>query len=310
MHERAAQWLWLQARSASGVPIWWDGWRLRAEGRTEPQSTWARYGEDNAGRWKASDGRGVERPAGARAVGGRWEAADHDTGRTFEACQSGRGDPAGRWEKGAPDGRDPQPARNGQRGIWRMGKTEGRRSDQAFRQKGEKHADPSWRMGEEVTKSRRGTRTISEKGTAAGRTGGMVFPGTIADRVEAIARAFAGLEVEVHHGQAREILPQPGEVEGHVYPASAPRTWVYLDPPYEKCTGYGWHCPRAEVLVLAQRWADAGAVVAVSEAEPLQLAGWHHLDLTRAGGKPEWLTLSRAPARRPKRQAALFGGMP
>ena len=86
--------------------------------------------------------------------------------------------------------------------------------------------------------------------------------------------------------------------------------FVYLDPPYVGATGYGWDLPRAEVLALARRWRDAGAVVAVSEAEPLDLDGWHHLEITRPGGKPEWLTLSRAPARLPERQRALFGGRP
>lgn len=64
--------------------------------------------------------------------------------------------------------------------------------------------------------------------------------------------------------------------------------------------------PRAEVLALALRWRDAGAVVAVSEAEPLELEGWHRLELTRPGGKGEWLTLSRAPARVPERPLLLF----
>lgn len=288
LHERGAQWLWLQARSASGVPIWWDGWRFRNEDRIEPQSTWGRYGEDNAGRWKASDGRGVDRPAGARAVGGRWEV-----GKT-----EGRTSSQGAWQKGNV-GRV-QPAANGQRGdepgSWRFaGRPDRVQEDRPACMSSDKTL-AGWRMGEEVTKARRGTRTISEKGTAAGRTGGMVFPGTIADRVEAIARGFAGLEVQVRHADARGIEVGPG--------------FVYLDPPYVGATGYGWDMPRAEVLALAQRWADAGAVVAVSEAEPLALPGWHHLELTRTGGKPEWLTLSRAPARRPERQFALFEGRP
>jgi len=62
------------------------------------------------------------------------------------------------------------------------------------------------------------------------------------------------------------------------------------------------------VLALAQRWQAGGAVVAVSEAVPLEIDGWHQIELTRPGGKPEWLTLSRTPARLPERQLALFGG--
>lgn len=82
--------------------------------------------------------------------------------------------------------------------------------------------------------------------------------------------------------------------------------FVYLDRPYLGATGYGWDLERGLVLELARRWADAGAVVAVSEAVPLDLPGWHKLELTREGGKPEWLTLSRPPAVLPQRQADLF----
>lgn len=284
LHERAAQWLWLQARSASGVPIWWDGWRavagdgsreatdrgedLRWPGHQAQRDTW-RMGEERKKSqkgdvWMASDGRGQPRPAGARAVGGR-------------------------WEHGSSRGRPAQPI--GQRGrpeqAWRMGKTEARTTDQAAWQKGE----------------------------SRGRTGGMVNPGTIADRIEAIAQAFRGVQVEVHHGDAR--LPEGacgpgwnGTLYGHwARLADLARTYVYLDPPYQGATGYGWDCPRESVLVLARAWERAGAVVAISEAVPLDLEGWHHLELTLRGGKPEWLTLSRPPARVPERQRGLFGGV-
>lgn len=263
--ERAAGWLWLQARSASGVPIWWDGWRPvmgKTEGRKSTQPAWQKGGgedpADDRGEdlrwpghqaqreaWMASDGRGEPRPAGARAVGGR-------------------------WEKGHPDGCGAQDASRGQRG---------------------------WLMGEEHKESRRGDRTLSEKGTSHGRTGGMVNPGTIAARIMSIAESFRGVERDVRHGDAAELEPVPGAL-------------VYLDPPYQGATGYGWDCPRKQVLDLAKRWATAGAVVAVSEAVPLELPGWHHLDLTRPGGKPEWLTISRAPVRVHDRQLELFEGHP
>jgi hypothetical protein len=306
---RAAQWLWLQARSASGVPIWWDGWRTN-DARwvsTRPQQAGGvrdakhaldtrkdRLAEEGAPRrrpkretravtdrgedlrwpahqaqraaWLASDGRGQPRPAGARAVGGRWEKGNE--GRV-------------------------QDATNGQRGAWRFaGRPDRAQEDRPAAMSGD-HSLAGWRMGEEVKKARRGDRTVSQgKGSSAGRTGGMVNPVTIADRIEALARAFADVDVAVHHGSAHELEPAPG--------------FAYLDPPYVGATGYGWDMPRAEVLALARRWADAGAVVAVSEAEPLALEGWHHLDLTREGGKSEWLTLSRASARAPARQASLF----
>jgi len=235
LHARAAQWLWLQARSASGVPVWWSGDRYIA-----------------------------------------------DTG-SGEACQKG------------DNSRSP--------------------------------SSKGWRMGEEPSKARRGARTISQTGGAQqwlasdGRgverpvgqkgeerpdrlpSGGMVHPATIADRIEAIAHAIEGIAVAVHHGDAADLF---GVVEQVHDPRD--QLFVYLDPPYVGCTGYGWTMPREQVVELAKRWQDAGAVVAVSEAEALDLEGWHHLDLTRHGnGKPEWLTLSRAPARVPAVQLDLLG---
>lgn len=241
VYERAAQWLWLQARSASGVPIWWDGWRLTgSDGK--PRSTWDRWGSANTER-------------------GSWSQSDHNTGRAQGASQTGGGE----WL--ASDGRGvPRPA--GQKAL------------------GE------WRMGEEVKKSKSGDRTVSQKGTARGRTGGMVNPETISERIEAIDLAFAQVEVDVHHGYAAWVPPE--------------ESFCYLDPPYVGATGYGWDSPRAEVLEIAERWAAAGAVVAISEAVPIELDGWHHLELTRPGGKPEWLTLSREPVRLPEKQQELW----
>lgn len=93
-------------------------------------------------------------------------------------------------------------------------------------------------------------------------------------------------------------------------PSGRPSRVLLADagPPYVGCTGYGWDSPRAEVLELARVFRDAGAVVAVSEAEALDLEGWHHVELTLPGGKPEWLTVSRPPARLPERlrQGRLF----
>lgn len=255
--ERAAGWLWLQARSASGVPIWWDGWRaVQADhatgrimpagqsGRGEPAWHQDHWHQAQRAAWMASDGRGEPRPAGARAVGGRWEKC-HQNGRAQDASR-------------------------GQRGSWRFGP---RACD----------AQPD--------------RSAGMSGMTGSRTGGMVNPGTIAARILSIAESFRGVELDVRHGDAAELEP-------------VPCSWFYLDPPYQGATGYGWDCPRKQVLDLAKRWATAGAVVAVSEAVPLELPGWHHLDLTRPGGKPEWLTISRAPVRVHDRQLELFEGHP
>ena len=92
-------------------------------------------------------------------------------------------------------------------------------------------------------------------------------------------------------------------------------TVAYIDPPYINTTSYSCTLPRADVLDVVRRWADAGAVVCVSEAEPLALPGWHHVQIDHARvGSPrtfsrqqtEWLTLSAPPSYRPPRQEPLF----
>jgi 16S rRNA G966 N2-methylase RsmD len=93
---------------------------------------------------------------------------------------------------------------------------------------------------------------------------------------------------------------------------------VYMDPPYVGCTGYAADCARDDVLSLARRWHEAGAVVAISEAVPLDAElgqGWHRvrIDGERKGQsrsfskqQTEWVTLNRAPAYVPGVQASLF----
>jgi hypothetical protein len=102
-------------------------------------------------------------------------------------------------------------------------------------------------------------------------------------------------------------------------PALPPGTVAYLDGPYENTTQYANLLPRAEQVALARRWAAAGAVVAISEAEPipeLVAEGWWQvrIDGERVGQKrtfsrqqAEWLTMNRAPAWVPSVQGALFG---
>ncbi len=92
---------------------------------------------------------------------------------------------------------------------------------------------------------------------------------------------------------------------------------VYLDPPYQGTTGYAADLPREEVLALARRWRGQGALVMVSEAEPLEelvAEGWHQVDLTdgsQTGGnlgriRTEWVTMSAPPAQTPARQMGLW----
>jgi hypothetical protein len=98
-----------------------------------------------------------------------------------------------------------------------------------------------------------------------------------------------------------------------------PGTVAYMDPPYLNTTGYAADLGRAEVVALARRWDAAGAVVCISEAEPipeLVADGWHAVEITgaRVGQKrtfskqqAEWLTLNRPPAWTVPVQTGLFG---
>jgi hypothetical protein len=119
----------------------------------------------------------------------------------------------------------------------------------------------------------------------------------------------------VLHRDGREVEPIPGAV-------------VVIDPPYLGTHGYeaGGVLPRADVVAMARRWAEAGAVVAVCEAVPVAEEmgpGWCSIDITgeyaHPGGRArsganrgvvtEWLTLSRPAVAgwRTRGQQGLFG---
>jgi hypothetical protein len=111
------------------------------------------------------------------------------------------------------------------------------------------------------------------------------------------------------HPDARTVEP----------PSLPPGVVVYIDPPYVGTTGYGNDLPRAEVIELARRWADAGARVYISEAEPVAELGWFSVEITsqRIGQKRtfskqqrEWVTCSHEPSWRPAEQVPLFGRTP
>jgi hypothetical protein len=110
------------------------------------------------------------------------------------------------------------------------------------------------------------------------------------------------------HPDARTIDP----------PALPPGTVVFIDPPYVGTTPYAHTLPRADVVALARRWAAAGALVMVCEAEPipeLVADGWHARDIAHARKgqqrtfsrqQREVVTMSAAPARVPAEQVGLF----
>lgn len=237
---RAAGWLWLQGRSAPGVPLWWssehDGWRMGPE----------------AARQRASGKPARQKGLNAAGAGGIMSPAT--VGRRVDdvaamvatwLCLQ-----AGGWQ-GRPVTVTPE--------RW---VTHGyaRPSREA-----EAKAGPCW------------------------------SPTTVRRRVQSIPRAPGW---HVYHGDAGDLLDL---LLGWA-------THVYIDPPYVGRTGYGWDLRRDRLLDLVTTLAAAGIVVAVSEAEPLDLPGWHHVDLTgcaRKGSSAEWLTLSAAPAEVPAEQLAL-----
>lgn len=110
------------------------------------------------------------------------------------------------------------------------------------------------------------------------------------------------------HDDARTIDP----------PQLPPGTVAYADVPYQGTSGYAHAFPRAEWLPVVRRWRDAGALVCVSEAEPipdLMAEGWHAVEITGErkgqkrtfGGTREWLTMSQKPHWTPSVQIDLWG---
>jgi hypothetical protein len=108
------------------------------------------------------------------------------------------------------------------------------------------------------------------------------------------------------------IYPDALQVDPQQLP---PGCVVYMDPPYQGTTGYANDLPRAQVLALAMKWSQAGAAVYISEAVPLDLPGWHHIDIAgeRKGQKRtfskqqrEVITCNVPPAWVPAVQGVLF----
>jgi hypothetical protein len=153
-------------------------------------------------------------------------------------------------------------------------------------------------------------------------------PGKLAQRLDH-APTFPAIAV---HPDAREVdpfrlIPCPAcEEAGGMCGTTRCTGWArlpkgtvcFIDPPYVGTTGYGHDLPREDVVAMARRWKEAGALVCISEQEPLpelMAEGWHALDITSTrrgqrrtfGGTREWLTMSEPPKWRPAEQMGLFG---
>jgi hypothetical protein len=126
----------------------------------------------------------------------------------------------------------------------------------------------------------------------------------VADRVRDAAIPWPPVAIAP---DARQVLPGGADLEGCV---------CYIDPPYENTTPYAHKLPRAEVLTLARVWSDAGALVMISEAVPVEGlgGGWEAINIGHArrgqkrtwGGTQEWLTMNRPPVHRMAEQPGLF----
>lgn len=144
-----------------------------------------------------------------------------------------------------------------------------------------------------------GNRGVKDAVERSHATSGVVFPATVARRLDAAVAALLGayrVWVARRHPSAYDVsvwLGTPGDLRGVV---------ILLDPPYEGATRYEHTCEREEVVRLALEFAALGATVGICEAEPIAeliALGWTAHDLTGAASsargrasKPEWVTRS------------------
>lgn len=238
-----AHWLWIQGRSASNTPVWYEvdeGWQKaqRPDQHTRQKAT-------QRGSWSGTGGGRCNGLRSTETVANRIRSIAEITARWIVLQ-------AGSWQ------------------------------------------------GKEVTADLEGERFRTHgfarpSESSLARNGHCFNLGTLVERTRHLPRSITAIQALVE-----EVEP----------PADASSFRVYFDPPYRGRTGYEVKLPRESVLEVARRWDAAGAVVAVSEGEPLlELEGWHHVDLTPLGRKgcgPEHLTLNRPPAWTPGRQVSLF----
>lgn len=304
----AAQMLWLQARAASGVPVWWSGggtWRRAGGGWS-----WCAGSDEPQLQVAPGDGRATQRAYERGLVKGRTaagvpEPAWQTGGQLVSMDGHGRG-PYAAWQATcqpkllASDGRGVE-RESGQRTTRqeRLLQHAGARVDNAGqRQAKEPRLVATTRgnqvPGAEYSAGAKGgliyrepdgsTRANAGKGTNAAGGGGITDPGTIARRLDVI-RAVAAPPMTFGHCDALELVEE-------WLPRLGARARVVLDPPYNGKTGYPATCPRERVLRIAEVCARHRAPTVINEAESLREdlgAGWSSA-LLRQTPKPEWVT--------------------
>ncbi len=203
---RVAQYLWLQARSAGTIPIWWSPERSR---------------------W--------ESPTGART-----ELA-HERGGTDATLRT------------KPNSRKEGPA-------YEAGMLSHRRSE------------GSRRIGRANQKS-----LVGYEGAR-----GMLYPSTIADRIDALD-TIDWSRVDVVHADVKTVEPDGTAT-------------VFIDPPYMNCPRYAAILIRTDLLAVVLRHANAGARVAISEGVDLrsELDGtWYAGRLSAKAARREGKVITR-----------------
>ena len=135
----------------------------------------------------------------------------------------------------------------------------------------------------------------------------------LAARCARVAQQVASMQVL----RVAPAVPGAAEVAGWLgTPGDLSGCVVYAAPPYLGTSGYKAKLSREQVVAYAREFAALGAVVCVSEAQPLAELGWDAVEITggRYGTKrafstqqTEWLTLNRSPAHRVAVQVAMFG---
>ncbi len=267
--ERAAAYLWLQARAPSGVPVWWScGSTQRRPAANSPRLANTLHMGDDVHRNGTPNG-------GIQLSGGH--------ARDAEPLPAGCA-PLRRPTGGKNDQEMIATVPAGINGM-RQGKTGGR-EEPAY--------GPKTLMRPTANQTGAGPST----GPKGGGAPGMINPATIAGRLRVLHRLTADVEVI-----ALSAHPWPGAETPWI-----DRARIYMDPPYVGAPRYAATCPRADVVALAEAYRAAGARVVVSEAEAVAGPPWVAVDVSHEAARPgkrEWLTCSESPD--PPDQLSLWG---